>query len=616
MQFSRIAAAFLLLLPIALANAQDVNEQSVTEIGPASFTTASQFSLDRSAIAGQASDWTSFPGIVMPKPDLVSARKEGSQRSSGFARSAEDVLAPAASAGLVNPDPTPKTVVGTRPNFSGFAGLTGLDNQNAGSVFNFEPPDQGLAVGGGFVFEAVNLVFAIYDTSGNRFAGPVLANAFFGLAPFFNPGTGLFGPRLSDPKVYYDQALQRWFLTILEEDLNPTSGAASGRTHVYIAVSTGNLPIDFRVFSIDTTDDGTLGTPAHPDCPCLPDQPLIGADKNGFYISTNEFPLFKNGFNGAQIYALSKNFLALGALPTIVHFSALPLAESIAYSVQPAISLGFNGEPARGLEYFLSALDFDGTLDNRIAVWAVTNTVSLTDLHPNVKLSKQVITSEVYGQPPPAVQKPGPFPLGMSLGKNLPLIDTNDDRMNQVVFEDGNLWSGVNTIVGGIGTNPDGSPNFARAGIAYFVVAPSVDSSGAVSATIASQDYVAAPGLDSVMYPSIGVTRSGKAAMTFTLVGPTPSGIFFTAFYPSMAFTRLNLTSGAGNIQLGAAGLNPDDGFSGYPARGPGPGVGRWGDYSAAVADTDGSIWMAAEWIPDTPRSRIVNWGTFIGKIQ
>ncbi len=397
--------------------------------------------------------------------------------------------------------------------------------------------------------------------------------------------------------------------------MDPLSGDLTGRTHVYIAVSTSNLPLNFKVLSIDTTDDGTLGTPAHPGCPCLPDQPLIGADKYGFYISTNEFSVFGNGFNGSQIYALSKTFLAEGALPTVVHFSALPLAEGVAYSVQPAISLKFDGESGTGVEYFLSSLDFQGTLDNRIAVWAMTNTVSLNDLSPKVKLHKKVIQSEVYGMPPPAVQNPGPFPFGSSLRKSLELIDTNDDRMNQVVYEDGKLWAAVDTIVGGGSVNPDGSENVARAGIAYFVVEPSVDTGGAVSATVVNQGYVAAPGEDSVMFTSIGVTTAGKAAMTFTLVGPTPTQLFGGGFFPSMAFSRLT-SSGAGNIRLGAAGLSPDDGFSGYESNGSGPGIARWGDYSAAVADLDGSIWMAAEWIPDTPRTKYVNWGTYIGRLQ
>ena len=605
--FRLFGSAVFAVACITVTNAQTMSEERLQGAGTASFV------LERSARAAVQSnvDVEQQP-VVMGKPDLIGARKASVRQVTGINDpSAADTFAAAA---LSNPNPTPKNVVGTKPNFFGFAGLSGLDTATING-FSLEPPDQGLAVGNGLVVEAINLVFAVYDTSGNLFTQPVSANAFFKLAPSYNSTTKQNGPSLSDPKVYFDQALKRWFLTILEIDVDPATGNPTGRTHVYVAVSTSDLPLNFNLFVLDTTDDGTLKTPAHPGCPCLPDQPLIGADKYGFYVSTNEFSLFGNGFNGAQVYALSKTVLAEGGSPTIVHFSALPLAEGVAYSVQPAASLRFNNEPSSGVEYFLSSLDFQGTLDNRIAVWAMTNTASLNDLSPKVKLKKTIVTSEVYGQPPPAVQNPGPFPYGTSLGKNLELIDTNDDRMNQVVYEDGMLWSAVDTVVGGSGTNPDGSDNVARAGIAYFVIEPSVDTTGAVSATVANQGYLAAPGEDSVMFPSIGVTPNGKAAMTFSLVGPTPTQLFSAGFYPSMAFARL--TGGnLGNIQLGAAGLNPDDGFSGYPSKGTGPGVARWGDYSAAVADLDGSIWMAAEWIPDTPRTKFINWGTYIGRLQ
>ncbi|MGI9071642.1 MAG: hypothetical protein ACR2JB_10090 [Bryobacteraceae bacterium] len=104
--------------------------------------------------------------------------------------------------------------------------------------------------------------------------------------------------------------------------------------------------------------------------------------------------------------------------------------------------------------------------------------------------------------------------------------------------------------------------------------------------------------------------------MVFTLVGPTrtPAFLFSDVFYPSMAFTTLSATSGTGDIQLGGAGSAPEDGFSGYPPYSDG--VARWGDYSAALADTDGSIWMATEWIPNTPRTDRTNWGTFIGQLR
>jgi hypothetical protein len=524
--------------------------------------------------------------------DLVAARKKSIRP--GFAA---PLLA------LQNPNPAAKTVVGPEPNFFGFPGQTSLDSANTTGFVN-EPPDQGLAVGDGFVFEAINLVLAVYDTSGFLIAGPVFLNDFFGVPP---------EAFTSDPRVYFDHQLKRWFISMVELDVNPTTGDFTGRTHVFLAVSTSQDPFAlFNIYVIDTTDDGSRGTPAHPGCPCFGDQPLIGADKYGFYISTNEFsvPGLGSSFNGANIYALSKELLALGALPTPIHFSGLPLAEAVAYSVQPALSLGFQTEPTSGTEYLLSALDFFGTLDNRIAVWAMLNTSSLFSLHPRPTLTHKIINSEVYGQPPPARQKSGPFPLGMSLCDPLERIDSNDDRMNQVVFEDGKLWSGVNTIVGGY------NGQAVRAGISYFVVEPSVSSS-VLNASIKKQGYVAAPGLDSVIFPAIGATPTGRAAMVFTLVGPTrtPAFLFSAVFFPSMAFTTLSVASGAGDIQLGGAGSAPEDGFSGYPDFG-GNGVARWGDYSAAVADTDNSIWMATEWIPNTPRTTFTNWATFIGQLR
>ena len=73
------------------------------------------------------------------------------------------VAAPAIA--LSNPDPAPKDVIRADEGFTGFAGLTHLDSAVANNFIG-EPPDQGLAVGNGYVFEAVNLVLAIYSKTG------------------------------------------------------------------------------------------------------------------------------------------------------------------------------------------------------------------------------------------------------------------------------------------------------------------------------------------------------------------------------------------------------------------------------------------------------------------
>jgi len=78
------------------------------------------------------------------------------------------------------------------------------------------------------------------------------------------------------------------------------------------------------------------------------DQPLLGADANGFYVSTNEFPITgsPSTFNGAQVYAMSKQALVDGNLPAVLHINAgaiqVPPQDQVNggiwYSIQPATS--------------------------------------------------------------------------------------------------------------------------------------------------------------------------------------------------------------------------------------------------------------------------------------
>ena len=498
------------------------------------------------------------------------------------------------------PAPAPNAIALVNSGFSGFLGLTHHDQRLAGTgayantQFSLEPPDQGLCVGNGFVVEAVNTALAVYSTDGTRLAGPTPFNQFLGLRPeIIRSSPPVFGDFTSDPKCYFDSDLQRWFITVLQLDVDRVTGNFTGPTHVFIAVSTTSDPTgSFRVFTIDTTDLD------HPGCPCLGDQPLIGADANGFYVSTNEFPVFTNGFNGPQIYALSKQRLAAGQSLTVVHFSSLSLPEGVVFSVQPATTPRGGGfeAAAAGTEYFLNSF-FTSTLEDRIVVWALTNTSSLAKARPQVNLTHAILDSEVYGNTPAAQQQPGATPLGDSVNGKLEFLDSDDDRMQQVVFSNGTLWSALAT--------PVKTPNSpVTAGVAWFAVRPSV-ATGSASGTIAGQGYISVAGA-SVNYPAIAVNAQGSAVAAFTLVGP--------GFFPSAAYASIDLASGAGDVHIASAGAGPEDGFTGYTAFG-GSRVARWGDYSAGVADENGNLWLATEFIPEAPRTALANWGTFVFRV-
>jgi hypothetical protein len=492
----------------------------------------------------------------------------------------------------------------------GFNGLDDFQQTAAGtgafanSQLDSTPPDQGLCVGNGFVVEAINSAMRVYTPGGTPLTPAVALNQFVGTTPETDNGGPPFGEFLSDPRCYYDPDTGRWFLTVLGIALDPATGDFGSSARQFIAVSDSSDPsANWTIYAFPTTDDGTDGTPSDPGCPCFGDQPLLGADANGVYIATNEYSITGPAFNGAQIYAMSKEGLETGTNTTVTHLqpgmssSITNTLGGVAFSVQPATSPASGYDPAaNGTEYFVSSQDFGvgpaiGTRANSVAVWSLTNTASLNAATPNLGLNAVVVPSEEYTQPPNAVQEPGT----LVTNKRLPLVAGNDDRMNQVVYADGHLWSGVNTAV----KTPQGP---TLDGLAWFVTTPSTASDGTVSATMAKQGYLAVNKED-LLFPSIGVTPAGKATIAFTLVGPD--------YHPSAAWAPLSLSSGTGPVQIAAAGQNAQDDYSALKAY-QGIGVSRWGDYTAAVSDPSGNVWMGVEYISGVERTLFANWATYL----
>ena len=204
-----------------------------------------------------------------------------------------------------------------------FHGLDHFDQRtaNGGNQFSVEPPDQGLCVGNGFIMETVNDVIQVFDTSGNPVTDVVDQNTFYGYAPAINRTTNKFGPFVTDPSCHYDPDVNRWFHVVLTLETKRNTGDFTGKNHLDLAVSDSPDPTGtWTIYRIPVQDDGTQGTPDH-HCPlrnngsghgpCIGDYPHMGADANGFYLTTNEYAFFPdNIFHAAQIYAFSKAALA------------------------------------------------------------------------------------------------------------------------------------------------------------------------------------------------------------------------------------------------------------------------------------------------------------------
>jgi hypothetical protein len=498
-----------------------------------------------------------------------------------------------------------------------FDGLTHRDQRlaNNGNQFSLEPPDQGLCAGNGFVLESVNDVLRVYDRAGNALTGVVDLNTFYGYPPAINRSTGLRGPFVTDPSCHFDPDTRRWFNVVLTLEVVPATGAFTGPNHIDIAVSqTADPTGTWTIYRLPVQNDGTQGTPNH-HCaggPCLGDFPHIGADRHGFFVTTNEYPFFADGFHAAQVYAFSKAALAAGASTVnVTQFDTIGLvAGNPGFTVWPAISpAGAYADDLGGTEYFLSSMaaeEANGTgTDNRIALWALSNTSSLDTATPAVTLRNTIINVTTYGIPPKADQKPGDIPLGQCVNDTtLPTpagpgcwrfllaaepahdevesrLDASDARMQQVMFANGKVWGALGTAV-----NVGGAD---KAGVAFYVVRSHIDASRLSGSIIRQGQFGMAN--NHLTYPAVGVTASGRGVIAFTLVGAD--------HYPSAAYASLSANAGAGPVQVAREGLGPSDGFTSYKAFVGDPPRTRWGDYGAAAVDGT-SIWIGSEYIGQT----------------
>ena len=397
----------------------------------------------------------------------------------------------------------------------GFQGISNLDQASVNEGFSVEPPDQALCAGNGVIFEGVNDAFSVYSESGQLLAGPAQANAFFNVD---------FSLNVSDPRCLYDSASNRWFITMIEYD-NFLSD-----NHLKIAVSqTGDPTGAFNIYDINVSNDGSDFLPN--DCPCLGDQPKIGADANGFYISTDGFG--QVSYEGAQIYALSKAALAAGAPAPAVHLDQLSSmlgGVEPSLGIQPAITPA-GGSFAAGTEFMAQSL-IGFKFESALAVWTINNTQAIDTNPAALSISLAMTPSEVYVTPVPARQKVGPTPraqiaavddleFGPASEQDL---DGDDQRTQQVTYLNGQLWTTVGTA--SVDTNTP-----VRDAAAWFVINVSNPPAGPTAA-IAAQGYVAGPNNSHVIYPAITVNVQGAAAMVFTITGPT--------YFPSAAFLNLS----------------------------------------------------------------------------
>ncbi len=619
-----VLAAAIPLVGVTLAVPSAVSAGAATSPSPGIA------GITRTITAGPAVAFPrSTPGSAAPTTHEVSTATPAEHSPKGGGAASARIAAPAAAT------PSASVIVRTGSELkASFDGINHYDSRTAdgGNAFSGEPPDQALCVGGGKVVEGVNNAVQVYERNGTKH-GVSSLNSFYGFAPAFIRPAGPFGPTLFDPTCVYDPQTGTFFMVVDDLGTDPATGGLTGQGLLDIAVTKDPLGT-WQIYQLDVTDDGRNGTPVHAGCPCFGDYPHIGFDRNGFYISTNEFSLIGPEFDGAQVYAFSKQELANAAATIhVTQFDTTGADQGNGgFTVWPAQSpsgADFD-RSAGGTAHFLSsnAVFTDAGVSDTLVTWSMTGTSTLNRQHPTARLRDSRVGVQTYSVPDPVTQKPGPTPLldclntpscrpsvisGKGPKEVLQQLDSNDTRIQQVSYVGGKLYGALDTKVAVGGAT--------QAGIAWYVLAPG-DDGYAAGASVVNQGQFGLAGND-LTYPALAVTKSGRGVMAYTLAGP--------GYYPSAAYSTFT-AEGMGPIKVAALGKGPQDGFAGYEAfNAPSPKRPRWGDYGAASVDGS-SVWIASEYIGQsctlaqyvaTPfgtcggtRTALANWGTRISNVR
>jgi hypothetical protein len=237
----------------------------------------------------------SLPRIVRPRtfpPDTVlEVRREpavkGPAVHPGKGHGADGVLQ------LFSPAPTIPAPLLT------FEGLSNQDNFN---IFGFRvnPPDPNGEVGPNHYVEIINLVFGVYDRSGNLLLGPIdtgLLWADFPIEDCTDPS--------GDPVVVYDQLEDRWLLSQFTTRGFDENGDFNGLPfYNCVAVSqTGDPTGAYFRYAFITSQEGSTST-------FFPDYPKYGVWTNSYLLTSRDFG--SQGEYGISVYGLEKNKMING----------------------------------------------------------------------------------------------------------------------------------------------------------------------------------------------------------------------------------------------------------------------------------------------------------------
>ncbi len=315
-----------------------------------------------------------------------------------------------------------------------------------------EPPDTMGAAGPNNFVVTQNDGFAFFSKNGSLLSN-MTPNAFWTAALGTNPGG------LTDPRVLYDPASQRWFVTMVTTDQTTNNQILFARSN------TSDPTQGFKGVAYTTTNNR------------FADFPTLGMDANGVYLGTNNFSS-AGTLRSIGLYSVPKADLLLNtpSLSRITVRNALS-TNTVGFTLQAAVDYGpklpTDPEPI---------LANSNTTAGRYNFTPLTGTANAGATLGSTTVKTVLTTSDPTASPQPSTTN---------------TIDNGDSRFSSAAVQIGNFlyWTQNITVSG-------------RSAIRWTIA-------NATNFNIVQQGTISDPTL-SLFYPSLGVNAAGDVVIGYS----------------------------------------------------------------------------------------------------
>ena len=408
------------------------------------------------------------------------------------------------------------------------------------------PPDTMGAVGTNRLMVMLNCRYRVQDRG-----GAVLTNYF---TDEWWADVGPFAVRPFDPHVVYDPYRDRW-IACAATDISTTNAA------LLVAASATSDPMGawYRYrYNVGNSSSA--------------DYPLLGFNKDKVVVT---FTALGASYYGTDILIFDKETLYAGTAPLLGStYSRTHLPAERGFIFVPAFTYDTNLASIYLVQTFNSA-------QGRLVIYEISGTVP-----------SPVITTNGYPTTSGWATIGATPNFAPQLGTSQ-LIDTDDDRIQSVVYRNGLLWCAHTIFL------PASSPTHAA--VQWWRIRPSAPLSfrfGRIEDPTGKTNYA---------YPSIAVNRFDDALIGYST--------FSSNQYASAGYSFRDCTNASTAFQNPAvlkAGLGTYRNSSSDLRC-------RWGDYSATLVDplNDTDLWTIQEYAAALPvTNSFGEWGTWWGKIE